>query len=92
MRWRKHGKRLVQRARFVRARFRKPSRERWVVVRADGRVYAGPFKYQGQTFTKVERLHYFYGTEEAARRAWEELGGDKYSGVASKKISIRQVN
>ena len=54
-------------------------------------MYAGPYKYQGQTFTRVERLHYFYGTETAARRAWEELGGDKCSRVPSKKISVRQI-
>lgn len=91
MRWRRHGRRVVQRVKLARARFRQPSRERWAVVRADGTVYAGPYKYQGQTFTRVERLHYYYGSETAARRAWEELGGDRYSRVPSKKISVRQI-
>lgn len=92
MRWRRHGRRVVQRVKLARARFRQPSRKRWAVVRTDGTVYAGPYKYQGQTFTRVERLHYYYGTESAARRAWEELGGDRYSGVASKKISVQQID
>lgn len=92
MRWQMHGRRIVQRVKLARSAFRRPSQQRWVVVRADGTTYAGPFKYQGQTFTKVERLHYHYGTESAARRAWEELGGDRYSGVASKKISVQQID
>lgn len=91
MRWRMHGRRIVQRVKLARGAFRQPSRERWAVIRADGTTYAGPYKYQGQTFTRVERLHYYYGSEAAARRAWEELGGDRYSRVPSKKISVRQI-
>lgn len=92
MRWRRLGRsvkrRIVWRVQDVRQRVRPVRLERWVVRRSDGAIYSGPFRYQGQTFTKVERLHYGYGTESAARRAWEELGGDKYHRGKIKVIKI----
>ena len=92
MRWRRHGRRVVQRVKLARGRFRRLPEGRWVVARADGTVFAGPYKYQGQTFTRVASLHYFYGTESAARRAWEELGGDNYSMLKGRTITVQRVD
>jgi hypothetical protein len=92
VRWRRHGRAIVRRVKLARGAMRKPSTERWVIVRADGFGWVGPYRYQGNTFVRSQDHWYGYGTESAARRAWEELGGDNYSGVRSRKISVLQIH
>jgi hypothetical protein len=78
MRWRLHGRNIKRKVLSYRGAFAKPSTEVWVVRRSDGLIYAGPFRYQGQTFTRVEAMQYRYGSQSAAQRALEELGGEHY--------------
>jgi hypothetical protein len=78
MRWRLHGRNIKRKVLGYRGAFAKPSKEVWVVRRSDGLIYAGPFRYQGQTFTRVEAMQYRYGSQSAAQRALEELGGERY--------------
>lgn len=50
--------------------FAKPIvRERWIVERSDGTAWAGPYKWNGTTFTKSPHFHYHFGSEAAARAA-----------------------
>lgn len=82
MRWRRLGRSVKRRVTWsvqdITQRVRPIKVETWMVRRSDGAIYAGPYRWQGQTFTRAPHLQYGYGTESAARRAWEELGGDKY--------------
>ena len=44
-------------------------REVWIVERSDGSVWAGPYKWNGTTFTKVPHYFYYFGTKESAEAA-----------------------
>jgi hypothetical protein len=89
VRWRLHGRRLKRKVLGYRGAFAKPSKESWVVKRSDGLIYAGPFRYEGQTFTRVEALQYGYGSQSAAQRAWEELGGSRYHKGKIEVVRVR---
>lgn len=61
----------------VKAEYRKYRRRRtvqpvkgvWVVRRSDGAYWAGPYRWQGKTFTRREDFYYKWGTREAAESA-----------------------
>jgi hypothetical protein len=89
MRWRLHGRNIKRKVLSYRGAFAKPSTEVWVVRRSDGLIYAGPYRYQGQTFTRVEAIHYRYGSQSAARRALEELGGEHYHKGKIEVVRVR---
>lgn len=42
---------------------------RYRVRRSDGMYWAGPYKYQGVTFTNVDSLIYVFGSKESAQAA-----------------------
>ena len=65
-------------------RHRKISDERWVLIRdSDGRIWAGPYRWQGQTFTEAERFWYLFANVESARAA---VAGNGFVGVTVKQI------
>ena len=69
---------------IARERHRKLSDERWVVIRDnDGRTWAGPYRWQGQTFTEAERFWYLFANVESARAA---VIGNGFVGVTVKQI------
>ena len=50
--------------------FAKPIvRQQWVVGLPNGKVWAGPYKWNGTTFTEAEQYYYRFGSESAARAA-----------------------
>lgn len=61
----------------VKAEYRKYRRRRqptpvksvWVVRRSDGKHWAGPYRWQGRTFTNRDDCCYKWGTREAAESA-----------------------
>jgi hypothetical protein len=70
--------------RRVSSRRVRPSANRWVLVRdRDGRVWAGPYRWQGQTFTEAERFWYLFANVESARAA---VAGNGFVGVTVKQI------
>jgi len=46
----------------------------WIVERADGKVWRGPYFRDGTTFTDRGRFWYFFGSEKWARAAQESCG------------------
>lgn len=85
MRWRYHGRRVALRARGLLERQAKPSLDRWVLVRErDGRVWAGPHRWQGITFTEAERFWYLFANIESANAA---IIGNGFVGVSAKQIA-----
>jgi hypothetical protein len=59
MRWAYLGRRITSRMRSLTERQARPCDSRWVLVRErDGRVWAGPHRWQGITFTEAERFWY----------------------------------
>lgn len=85
MRWRYHGRRMKSRARGLLERQAKPSLDRWVLVRdRDGRVWAGPHRWQGQTFTEAERFWYLFTNVESANAA---IVGSGFIEVTVKQIA-----
>lgn len=84
MRWKYHGKRIKSRARGLLERQAKPSFDRWVLIRErDGRVWAGPYRWQGITFTESQRFWYWFTNVESAQAA---IVGNGFAGVAPKQI------
>ena len=84
MRWRYHGRRIKSRARGLLERQARPSLDRWVLVRErDGRVWAGPHRWQGITFTEAERFWYWFANVESANAA---IIGNGFAGVTVKQI------
>ena len=80
MRWRYHGRRIKSRARGLLERQARPSLDRWVLVRErDGRVWAGPHRWQGITFTEAERFWYLFANIESANAA---IIGSGFVGVS----------
>jgi hypothetical protein len=62
----------------------KPSKHRWVLTRdRDGRVWAGPYRWQGETFTESERFWYQFANIESANAA---ISGSGFVGVRVKQI------
>ena len=85
MRWKYHGRRIKSRAKGLLERQAKPSLDRWVLVRErDGRVWAGPYRWQGITFTEAERFWYQFTNVESAQAASISYG---FVGVSAKQIA-----
>jgi len=85
MRWRYHGRRIKSRAKGLLERQAKPSLDRWVLVRQrDGRVWAGPHRWQGITFTESDRFWYKFTNVESAQAA---IAGQGVVGVSAKQIA-----
>lgn len=85
VRWKHHGRRIASRARGLLERQAKPSHHYWVLVRErDGRVWAGPHRWQGITFTEAQRFWYLFTNVESANAA---IIGSGFVGVAVKQIA-----
>ena len=62
----------------------RPGGSRWVLIRnRDGRVWAGPYRWRGQTFTEAERFWYWFANVESANAA---IIGSGFVGVTVKQI------
>lgn len=84
MRWGLLGRRVTSRVKSLTERQAKPSRDRWVLVReSDGRIWAGPYRWQGHTFTKADRYWYQFTNIESAHAA---INGHEFVGVIAKQI------
>jgi hypothetical protein len=84
MRWGLLGRRVTSRIKSITERQAKPSRSRWVLVRdRDGKTWAGPYRWQGQTFTESERFWYQFNNIDSATAA---LTGHGFVGVTVKQI------
>ncbi len=61
------------RLRIVRRFTLKPRRVAYAVRRSDGKYWAGPYRWQGRTFTADRRFVHLWGTEVSAATAvaWE---------------------
>ena len=83
--WGRVAKRVIRRVTVIPwERHRKLSAERWVLIRdRDGRTWAGPHRWQGQTFTEAERFWYLFANVESARAA---VAGNGFAGVTVKQI------
>jgi hypothetical protein len=65
-------------------RERKIPATRYVVRRdTDGRIWAGPYRWQGITFTEAERFWYQFTTIESANAA---IIGSGFVGVSVRQI------
>ena len=84
MRWAYLGRRITSRMRSLTERQARPGGSRWVLVRErDGRVWAGPHRWQGITFTEAERFWYWFANVESANAA---IIGNGFAGVTVKQI------
>jgi glutamate-1-semialdehyde aminotransferase len=85
MRWRRLARITVKRVKVAAfERQYKPSSDRWVLVRDnDGRIWAGPYRWQGHTFTKADRYWYQFNNVESAYAA---IRGHEFVGVTAKQI------
>jgi len=85
VRWGLFGRRVTSRIKSITERQAKPSRSRWVLVRdRDGRVWAGPYRWQGITFTEAERFWYLFNNIDSAIAA---IDGHGFVGVTVKQIA-----
>ena len=70
--------------RRVTSRQVRPSASRWVLIRdRDGKIWAGPHRWNGQTFTTSERFWYLFANVESANAA---IIGSGFVGVSAKQI------
>ena len=84
MRWAYWGRRVASRMRSLTERQARPSGDRWVLVRdRDGRVWAGPHRWQGITFTEAQRFWYLFANIESANAA---IVGSGFVGVSVRQI------
>jgi hypothetical protein len=84
MRWAYLGRRITSRVRSLTERQARPSASRWVLVRdRDGKTWAGPYRWQGQTFTTSERFWYLFNNVESANAA---IIGSGFVGVSVRQI------
>jgi hypothetical protein len=51
-----------------------PKRTVWRAERADGKCWAGEYRWQGRTFTSHEPFFYYWGSEAACRTAIQWRG------------------
>ena len=78
------GRRVTSRIRFLTERQARPCGSRWVLVRdRDGRVWAGPYRWQGITFTEARRFWYQFTNVESAQAASISHG---FVGVSVKQV------
>jgi hypothetical protein len=66
-------------------------KQQWVVSLPNGRVWAGPYKWNGTTFTASERYYYRFGSESAARAAVEGCELEKNIRFYGCRIEIRKI-
>jgi hypothetical protein len=84
MRWAYLGRRVASRMRSLTERQARPSGSRWVLIRdRDGRVWAGPHRWQGITFTEAQRFWYLFANIESANAA---IVGSGFVGVSVRQI------
>ena len=85
MRWKRLVRNAVKRVRVAALeRHPQPSNSRWVLVRErDGRVWAGYYRWQGQTFTEAQRFWYLFPNIESANAA---IIGNGFVGVSVRQI------
>jgi hypothetical protein len=70
--------------RRVTSRQVRSSASRWVLVRdRDGKTWAGPYRWQGQTFTEAQRFWYLFANIESAEAA---IIGSGFFGVSVRQI------
>jgi len=75
----------MSRTRGLLERQSRPLLDRWVLVRdRDGRVWAGPYRWQGVTFTEAERFWYQFTNVESAHAA---IAGHGFVGVSTKQVA-----
>ena len=88
--WVRIAARAYRRAKItVSERHRKPSSERWVVRRnKDGRTWAGPHRWNGQTFTVKQNLWYLYTNEVSAIAA---IDNNNLVGVSVIQLPLHEV-
>ena len=86
MRWKRLGRRVKARVKAtLLERDVKPSPHRWVLIRdRDGRAWAGPYRWQGQTFTESERFWYLFNNIDSAIAA---IDGHGFVGVTVQQIA-----
>ena len=84
--WVRIARRTSKRVRLVvDERHRKPSSERWIVRRNnDGRTWAGPHRWNGNTFTDAHRFWLMFASESSAVAAVE---GNGFAGVLVVQIA-----
>jgi hypothetical protein len=85
MRWGRLKRRAMSRVKVTLfERQARPSCHRWVLIRdRDGRAWAGPHRWQGQTFTEAERFWYLFANVESANAA---IIGSGFVGVSVRQI------
>ena len=66
-------------------------RQQWVVALTNGRVWAGPYKWNGTTFTASERYYYRFGSESAARAAVEGCELDRHVRFYGCSIEVKRI-
>ena len=85
MRWAYLGRRITSRVRSLTERQAGSGGSRWVLVRdRDGRVWAGPHRWQGITFTEAQRFWYLFANVESANAA---IIGSGFVGVSVQQIA-----
>lgn len=84
--WVRIARRAGKRVRLVVGeRHRKPSNERWVIRRNnDGRTWAGPYRWNGNTFTSADRFWFMFANKSSALAAVE---GHGFAGVTVVQIA-----
>jgi len=63
----------------------RPCSKRFVLIRdRDGRVWAGPYRWRGNTFTESQKFWYLFANTESANAA---INGNGFVGVKVKRIA-----
>jgi hypothetical protein len=69
---------------------RKPvEMKRYRVRRSDGMYWAGPYRFQGVTFTNIENMIYVFTSEESAEATM--TGCDLKSKIRSHELSVERI-
>ena len=66
-------------------------REVWIVQRSDGSVWAGPYKWNGTTFTKSPHYQYYFGSRESAEAAVRGCDLRHTIGFYGSGIEVKQI-
>jgi hypothetical protein len=84
VRWFKRKRMLMRRVTLSELLARPVSPSRFVVKRDDGMMWAGPYRWQGVTFTNAPESIYYFATAESARAAIVGCGLDQSGHFTSK--------
>jgi hypothetical protein len=69
---------------------RKPVKQReYRVRRSDGMYWAGPYRFQGVTFTNIDDMIYLFSSEESAEAAVK--GSELEQRVRLHKLTVEEV-